>query len=174
MNTVGLDWGTIAIMKNFGFTMGIWTMVSSLFGNVRHGLSKKKRALKVNLSMLTEGNVLKHHIGTAVYSKTHLQFSAIGRGPWFVIENPVPNSRIKCLSLVLSVPENTVCQVFFTNATNEAFSEAKSIKYFAVEGKNNAYFELPTVENISKIRIDPGQVVGKYCLHSIKIETNKN
>jgi hypothetical protein len=159
------------ILKNMGYWKGISAIKHCLIDNMICLILKKWRAFSINLRTLAEEKTPKHDIASVLFKNSYLHFISIGRDPWFLIENPAPDRKIKCLSIVLSVPENTVCQVFFTNALNEAFSESKSLCYFAIGGKNKAYFEFPSLEMIVKIRIDPGQVAGEYCLHSVKIET---
>jgi len=159
------------ILKNMGYWKGISAIKHCLIDNMICLMLKKWRAFSINLRTLAEEKTPKHDIASVLFKNSYLHFISIGRDPWFLIENPAPDRRIKCLSIVLSVPENTVCQIFFTNTINEDFSESKSLCYFAIGGKNKAYFEFPSLEMIVKIRIDPGQVAGEYCLHSVKIET---
>jgi hypothetical protein len=157
------------LFKHIGYNQGLFVMGSHFVDKLKSVLLEKNKRTSLKLDTLAKKDTPKQQIENATCKNSCLCFTSAGVDPWFILKNPNADRQIQSLSVKIQVPKDTICQIYYTNTPEEAFSESKSIIYFASEGINMAYFEFLSPGSIAQFRFDPGKVQGDYIIHSITI-----
>ena len=99
-----------------------------------------------------------------------LAFEATGDAPAIVFREM--NEKIPWLALHLdiTVPADTIVKLFYLHKGQKDYLDSNSERVNAKAGRNIYRLKLPTIEGITGIRIDPGEVAGAYVIHRILAE----
>ncbi len=96
---------------------------------------------------------------------------ATGDDPFLELEfDHRPEADSFIVRVVLTSPEETTLQFFYTTSEDRGFSPERVISKSIRKGRNELLFRLPHPDTRGRIRFDPGFAAGLYVLHSLQIK----
>ncbi len=69
----------------------------------------------------------------------------------------------------ITSPKDTVLQLYYATKSVPHYSEKQSIRKRITKGNNVVFIKLPSRNFTGRLRLDPGEIVGEFLLHSIEI-----
>ncbi len=129
----------------------------------------KFRLRKQNLVRILNNKKNIHQISEWNEVNEGIEFKSTGIDPYIIIPFYCMPFKRKALRIRISIPKPTTIQVFYRAGVFQPFREENSIFQHLNTGQNLVTFVLPENGYFGSIRIDPGQVQGKYELHSIEL-----
>lgn len=76
----------------------------------------------------------------------------------------------QALHLDITVPADTILKLFYRHKGEKEFIDSHAERVKAQAGRNIYRMQLPCIEGITGLRIDPGEVAGAYIIHRILAE----
>lgn len=99
---------------------------------------------------------------------------ADGNDPFLTLAaEPGADGKQLITEIVLTSPEDTTLQLFYTMPGQQHFEPAKALSIPVVKGHNHLFARLPHGASSKKFRLDPGRVPGRYTLHSLLVKAEK-
>lgn len=118
---------------------------------------------------LPEGSNL--HQMEIVNGADGLMLNALGSDPFVGLSHaPSSGNRRLLAEIIITAPENTQLQLFYTLPGQDFYTPAQALSFDLNKGHNRLLTRLPKDAGGTKIRLDPGQLPGKYILHSLLIK----
>ncbi len=100
-----------------------------------------------------------------------LMLEATGDDPFLELKfDHRPEADSFIVRVVLTSPEETTMQFFYTTSKDRGFSPDRVISKSIRKGRNELLFRLPHPDIWGRIRFDPGFAAGLYVLHSLHIK----
>ena len=96
-------------------------------------------------------------------------FTSEGDDPHFVIPFKVRPIIRSAIRLKITVPMDTFVNIYFKNGIFQQFSENRTLRFQVRPGTHELFIELPGKRFPGAIRIDPGDVPGKYIIHRLEM-----
>jgi len=69
----------------------------------------------------------------------------------------------------ITTPGKTNITLYYLTRSDQKYSERRMVKKNVLEGYNKLTIELPSTRVTGRLRLDPGDIPGKYLLHNLKI-----
>jgi len=110
------------------------------------------------------------NIEKAKLKENNLYFTAITNDP--IIHLPkidITGSNKVIIRIKLTSPTITDMHLYYKTITENKYCEQNSIHYTIQKELNNVLINLPEIEIIGQLRLDPGCHTGEYILHDIEI-----
>ena len=95
-----------------------------------------------------------------------------GNDPYFAL--PLfnfPSEKDLVVKIDITNPKDTVLQLYYATKSVPHYSEKQSIRRRITKGNNVVFIQLPPKDYTGHFRLDPGEIVGEFLLHSIEIRS---
>jgi|JFJP01.1.fsa_nt_gi hypothetical protein len=123
----------------------------------------------LNIPQLVTHINLLNQISSLNALETGVEFMATGNDPYFVINDGLFSRNLRALKIDITVPAGTALKVFYKSIFFQSFKEANSIRKHIYAGRNTIVIILPKWRLSKSLRIDPGELEGRYIIHSIEV-----
>jgi len=97
------------------------------------------------------------------------EFTSTGNDPAFIFSDYPTFKNTKAIQIEITTPAATNFQFFFTRTTATNFVEKNSVIKFLPEGRSRSILYFSETDISGKVRIDPGDLPGKYIIHRLEI-----
>ena len=134
-------------------------------------LSTVEENIAFSLSRQTLGEMdFSESISNVRYNGGQLQFDAATGDPYFMLPalGDVQFSDAM-LYLTIETDEQLNVAIYFEAEPGQGYSEENTLQRYIPVGLNRVVFELKGVATGSRIRIDPGQLPGRYSIRELEI-----
>ena len=134
-------------------------------------LSTVEENIAFSLSRQTLGEMdFSEKISNVSYNGGQLQFDAATGDPYFMLPalGDVQFSDAM-LYLTIETDEQLNVAIYFEAEPGQGYSEENTLQRYIPVGLNRVVFELKGVATGSRIRIDPGQLPGRYSIRELEI-----
>ena len=134
-------------------------------------LSTVEENIAFSLSRQTLGEMdFSESISNVRYNGGQLQFDAATGDPYFMLPalGDVQFSDAM-LYLTIETDEQLNVAIYFEAEPGQGYSEENTLQRYIPVGLNRVVFELKGVATGSRIRIDPGQLPGRYSIRKLEI-----
>jgi hypothetical protein len=103
------------------------------------------------------------HNGKITEEGNEIHLEAFNDDPQLLLSNvSCPTNERVVLELCLTSPGATAAQIYYTTKDKPFFNEEQSITNNLHQGRICTYFNIPQVDFLEPLRIDPGNIPGKY------------
>ena len=100
----------------------------------------------------------------------HLLIAASGTDPSIVLPALALTPPVQfAVRVEMTTPADTLVEIFYTTNTAGGFVPDHVVSLPVKAGRNVMLFEINDPEFSGGVRLDPGQVAGKYLLHALEI-----
>jgi hypothetical protein len=97
------------------------------------------------------------------------EFTSTGNDPAFIFADYPPFANSKAIQIEITTPAATNFQIFFASPAATDFVEKNSVVKLLPEGRSRSILYFPEAIISGKLRIDPGDVPGKYIIHQLEL-----
>lgn len=102
-----------------------------------------------------------------------IYLKSTGNDPYFSIQRVFGNFDSQTsIKIIIDSSADTVLQIYFQERNYPNYSENKSLKTKIRKGLNTVFFMIDNPDFNGQIRIDPGNISGKFFIHEIVIKSN--
>jgi hypothetical protein len=103
----------------------------------------------------------------------HISLTAKTNDPCIGITKlPVKKRSSHAIIIRLTVPKDTVIQLFYQTKVSPFFTESQSISKELKKGENKVIFFYQKTDFNGNLRLDPGNAPGIYLIHEIKLKSS--
>ncbi len=127
--------------------------------------------IPIDLSRIMKHQKNLHQIQLDSINDQFCILTSLGNDPYFVIPFNVRPIFRSAIRLKITVPLETFVNIYFKNGIFQHFSENRSLRFKVRPGTHELIIELPGNRFPGDIRIDPGDVPGKYIIHRLEMGT---
>jgi hypothetical protein len=104
---------------------------------------------------------------TVTQTSDGLSVQATGNDPSLLVpEFPLKPSVVK---IEITSPADTALQIFFLVGPQTVYTETNSVVHRLKRGKNAVFLRIDTLNLTGKWRLDPGDALGTYVIHSVEV-----
>jgi len=97
------------------------------------------------------------------------EFTSTGNDPAFIFADYPTFKNTRAIRIEITTPAVTHFQFFFTSPEADHFVEKNSIVKLLPEGRSKSILYFSEAIISGKLRIDPGDLPGKYIIHHLEI-----
>ena len=127
----------------------------------------EKNAFVMNLEV--KNLSLQSNIDEVEQKKGEISFRAINEDPIIILPRLPEEPEKILLKIDLTVPVDCQFQVFYLTESINSYNEELSLLRMLHQGRQSINIRLPDDAKRNRIRLDPGNVPGKYSIHSIEV-----
>jgi len=98
-----------------------------------------------------------------------IHFTAISIDPIIILPRFVTPKAAIIIKVDITVPENTLIQLYYRTSIFKSYSEDRSVRHDAIKGRQIILLRIPVSKISGRLRLDPGITAGNYIIHSIEI-----
>lgn len=120
----------------------------------------------------SSSSVSVNQIGELNFSSGVVEFVATGNDPFLnfpALSEPVPELEIY---LQVNLPEASQLEVFYATQAQPDYSQSMKATENGMRGSNEFVIRISSASPITRIRLDPGAVPGKYRIESLEVRSN--
>ncbi len=130
--------------------------------------NKLRPILKVTNKSIFKKSKFQNQITDITLNEEGVAFTSEGNDPYLILPALSLPKKAKVIKIGISVPTNTVLQIFFKTAQTNNYCEKQSVMHKLTSGRNTIYIEIPDDKIIGKLRLDPGNHPGLYVLQKLE------
>lgn len=129
--------------------------------------------LQVDRSTALQKTTQQHQLTIHPHAEGHA-LNAHGNDPFLDFSADSQSEGKQLIAeIIVTSPDDTTLQLFYSLPNQQHFEPAKIISFPIQKGKNRLLTRLPHGSSGTRLRMDPGQIPGRYILHSLLVKEER-